>query len=95
MSREEQDLERMRIREEIRELSQEILMIDQRLMRMVDKIRHGLCDVGLELMQEPAARLKRWQESGIVEAGELVHRSREIQPLLAQKEQALKSYDDA
>jgi hypothetical protein len=95
MSRAEQRLEYMRIREEVGELRQEILMIDQRLMRLIEKIRRDLCNVGLELTQDPMARLKKWHDSGIVEAGELVRRSQEIQPVLAQKEQALKSYDSA
>lgn len=95
MSKEEQHLEYMRIREEVSELRREALMIDQGLMRMIGKIRRELCDAGLELTSDPMLRLRKWHDSGIAEAGELVRRSQEIEPLLAQKEEALKGYDAA
>ena len=93
MSKEDQQLEYMRAKEKAVELRQELLCIDQRLLGMLQGLRSGLCNAGIDLFPEPMARLKTWQESGIVEAAELVKRSRDIQPILEQKEQFLKAYD--
>ena len=93
MSKEDQQLEYMRAKEEVVELRRELLAIDQRLLGMVGMLRDKVCGGGFEFDVDPMARLTKWQQSGIVEAAELVSRSREIQPILEQKERFLRDYD--